>query len=183
MEAGFARLTHRSQPRRIAGLEDGNQDFFGGAGIGGALQNDQLARAQVWSDGARRLLDVAEVGLMIAVQRRGDADDDGVHLGDLGVGGGGAEASGMSLDDLAAGNARDVGVARVQRLDLAGIHVKAGDAETLLAEKQDQRQPNIPHANYTNASLPSGNTGFKFRGKCSRKQHENGLQSEIGNAV
>ena len=41
--------------------------------------------------------DVAEVGLVELIERGGNADDDGVHVGDFGVVGGGVEAGFLRL--------------------------------------------------------------------------------------
>ena len=74
--------------------------------------------------------DVAQVGLVVLVQRSGNADDDGVHLGDVGVVGGGAEALACAPPgSRLAGMRHDVGAAGVERVHLAGVDVEAGDAE------------------------------------------------------
>ncbi len=80
------------QAVRVAGFEQRNNDFLGGAGIGGALQHDQLALVNIGSDGLDGSGHVAQVGLVVLVERGGHADDDRVHLGDFGVVRGGAEA-------------------------------------------------------------------------------------------
>ena len=60
-------------------LENRNQHFFRGPGIGCALQNNNLPGAQMRRDRVGGVGDVAEVGLVIFVERRGDADDDRIH--------------------------------------------------------------------------------------------------------
>ena len=95
----------------VALFEDRNHDFFGGAGIGRAFEHYKLAGAQVRRDGFGRVRDVAEVGLVILVQRGRDADDDGVHLGQLGIVRGGFEALGAGLLNFAGQDADNVGTA------------------------------------------------------------------------
>ena len=73
-------------------LENRHHDFFGGAGVGCALENDQLAGLQMRRDGVGGVGDEAEVGFVILIERGGDADDDGVHLVHAGVVGGGGKA-------------------------------------------------------------------------------------------
>ena len=61
-------------------FKDRDHYLFGRAGIGCALQNYQLTRAQMRRNRLGRIRDVAQVGLVVFVQRRGDTDDDGIHL-------------------------------------------------------------------------------------------------------
>ncbi len=58
---------------------------FRGPGIRSALKDDDLTGMNVRRDRFRRGDDVAHVRLAVFVERRGDADDNGVHVGDLGV--------------------------------------------------------------------------------------------------
>ena len=61
-------------------LEDAAHELVGGAGVGGRLEHDELARAQRHLDLARRLLDEAHVRLALRGQRRRHADQDRVDL-------------------------------------------------------------------------------------------------------
>ena len=87
----------------------------------------KLAGAQVRRNGFGGVGDVAEVGFVILVQRGGDADDDGVHLGQPGIVRGGFEALGAGLLNFAGQDADDVGTALGQGRDLALIDIEAGD--------------------------------------------------------
>src|SRR5271157_176767 len=73
------------QTTLVQTLENRHQNFFGRAGIGRALQDDQLTRTQMRCDRFCRVADVAEIRLVMFVQRRGNADDDSVYAGDVAV--------------------------------------------------------------------------------------------------
>ena len=80
------------QAKLVFFFENRHHHFFGGAGISCALEHDQLAGLKMRGDGMRGVGDIAEIGLVILIQRRGDADDDRVHLFDVRVIGGGGKA-------------------------------------------------------------------------------------------
>ena len=122
-------------------FEDRDHHFFGGAGIGRALEHDQLPGAQMRSDGVSGVGDEAEVGFVIFVQRSGDADDNGVHGGDLRIVGGGGKAMRLGGLDFFGRDAIDVGAALGQGFDLAGVDVEAGDLEFLFAVQQASGSP------------------------------------------
>ncbi len=109
----------------VLALQDGNQDFFRGAGIGRALQNHQLSGAQMGRNRLRGLANVAEIGLVMFVQRRGDADDDGVHTRDVGVVGGGGETIGARGLNIGGSDAIDVGAARLKHVHFLLVDVEA----------------------------------------------------------
>ena len=140
-------------------LEDRDHHFFRGAGVGRALENDQLSGAQMGSDGVGGVGDVAEVGLVIFVQRSGDADDDGVHRGELRVVGGRGEALCFGGLNLFRSDAVDVGTALGQRIDFAGIDVEAGHLKFLLAVQQSQRKADVAQADDADAGLALLNSG------------------------
>ncbi len=83
VNARFVERARYFQAERIAGFEQRNDDLFGGAGVGGAFEDNELALMDVRRDGLYGSDDVAEVRFVIFVQGRGHADDDGVHVGDL----------------------------------------------------------------------------------------------------
>ena len=122
----------------IALLEKWNHDVFGGAGISGALEDDELSLLNVRSNRSNRAGDVAEVGLVILVERRGNADDDCVHGGDFGVVRSSAEAGLLRLPNFRGENADDVGTARIELADLVRCNIEAGDVKALFAEKQGE---------------------------------------------
>ena len=97
--------------------------------------------------------DVAEIGFVIFVQRRGDADDDGVHLRDLRIVGGGGKALRLGRLDFFRRDAVDVGTALGEGIDLARVDVEAGDGKLLFAEQQSQRQSDVAQADDADAGL------------------------------
>ena len=141
-------------------FQDRNHDFFGGAGVGGAFEHHQLTGAQVRRDGLGGVRDVAEVGFVILIQRRRDADDDGVHLGQAGIVRGGFEALGAGLLNFAGQDADDVGAALGQSRDLALINIEAGDPELLLGIQQGQGQTDVAEADNGDSRLTSFNLGL-----------------------
>jgi hypothetical protein len=72
-------------------LEDRQDALARGAGIGGGLQDDQLAGLQDVGDDLRGAEQRPEVGLAIGRQRRRDADDDRVAGAETGGAGRGLD--------------------------------------------------------------------------------------------
>ena len=52
MDTGLVDCARDFEAVRIARFEHGGNDFFGGAGIGGAFENDQLIEMHIGSDGS-----------------------------------------------------------------------------------------------------------------------------------
>ena len=100
---------------------------------------------------------VAQVGLVVLVERGGDADDDRVHLGDLGIVRRGAEAGLLRLLNLAGENAHDVGAAGVERAHLVRGDIEARHPEALAAEEQRQRQAHVSHPDDADAGFAGVN--------------------------
>jgi hypothetical protein len=94
-----------------------------------------------WGRWILRFGDVAEVGLVVLVERGGDADDDGVHLGDVGVVGGGAEAGFLRLLDLIREDADDVGAAAVELGDFGGSMSKPVTRKPSLLKRSASGRP------------------------------------------
>src|ERR1700683_2406926 len=105
------------------------------------------------SDGMRRIGDVAEVGFMVLIERSGNADDDGVHLLQLRVVGGGRETLRFGGLNFVSADAIDVGSTLRQSIDLALIDVEAGDQEFLLGKEQSEWEPHVPQADDSDARL------------------------------
>ena len=72
------------------------------------------------------------------------------------------EAGFLRLLDILRKNAHDVGAAGIQRADLVGCDVEAGDAKFFVAEQQCQRQAHIAHADNADAGLPGFDPLFEF---------------------
>ena len=94
-------------------FENGKDKFLGGAGIGGGLENDELALLQVRLDGQGGIFDVAQIGLATLIERSGHADDDGVGVLETRKVGGGAEM--LAVDELLDFGLRDVLDVRLAR--------------------------------------------------------------------
>jgi len=154
----------------IAGFETGDYQLFGCAGVGGAFEDDELAFLDVGRDGFDGAGDVAEVGLVVFVQRSGDTDDDGVHLGNVGVVGGRAEAGFPGLLDGLWKYADDVGAAAVELCYFGGFDVEAGDAEAFVAEEEGEREADVAHADDADAGFAGFHFAFQFfdPGGCER---------------
>ena len=89
---------------------------------------------QMRRDSLCRQFDVTQIGLAILVQRRGDANNDGIRLRQLRVVRGRAETALAGRLYLGRGNVVDVGGAAVQLLHFAGVNVKTGDRKFFFAE-------------------------------------------------
>ena len=122
-------------------------------------------------DGLDSADDVAQVRLVVVVERGGNADDDGVHEVDFGVVCGGGEAGLLGLLDCRGRNADDVRTAVVECVYLILRDVKAGDLEALVAEKQGQGQSYIPHADNADAGLARFHLADQFRERCALCAH------------
>ncbi len=118
-----------------------------GAGVGRALQDDELARPQRGGDLLGRLLDVGQVRVAAVVQRRRHADQQGVRLAQPPhVGGGHELAVGHVLGDPLGRNVLDVAAAGLELIDLGPINVEAHRLHTAGDEGADQRQADIAQA-------------------------------------
>ena len=143
------------QPVLVTLFQNWNHDFFRGSGIGRAFEDDQLAGAQVGRDGLGGVGNVAEVGFVVFVQRRRDADNDGIHFGDAGVVRRSFEAFGAGFLNFAGQDADNVRSALGQGRNFALIDIKACDLNLLLGIKQSQRQTDV-------AKTDDGDTGLTF---------------------
>ena len=131
---------------------------FRRAGIGGAFQHDQLPLVDVRSDGLDRPHDIAQIGFVVLIERSGHADNDRVHLGDLGVIRRRPEARLLRLPDGGGKDADDIGAAGVEGPYLVQGNIEARHPEALAAEQQRQRQADISHPHDPDAGL----AGFDF---------------------
>ena len=153
MNAGILGVASDFETVAIAFLDERDNDLLCGAGVGGAFEDYKLAFVELWGNGFDRAGDVAEVGLMVFVERSGDADDDHVHVGDFGIVGGGAEAGVPGFLDGRRKDTNDVGAAAVERVNLALLDIEASNLEGFAAEKERERQADVPHTDDTDAGL------------------------------
>ena len=127
---------------------------------------------QVRSNRLHRPGNVAQVRLVILVQRRGHANNDGVHLPNLAVVGRSPEAGLLRLLNHLRQNAHNVAAARVQRLNLVQRDIKTCHAKTLLAEKQSQRQTDVAHAHNAHTGLAAFDLFLEVgEGTCNDRIH------------
>ncbi len=110
-----------------------------------------------------RVGDVAEIGLVILVERRGDADDNRIHGGDLRIVGRGLEAVRLGRRDFLGRDAENVSAAARQGIDFAPIDVKTGHGKFLLAVEQRERQSDVAKSDDSDPSLPCINAAFQVR--------------------
>ena len=121
-----------------------------------------MTGAQMRSNGLRRVRDVAQVGFVILVQRRRDADDDGIHLGQARIVRRRLEALGAGLLNLARQDADDVGPALGQGRHLALVDIEAGHPKLLLGVEQGQGQADVAQADDGDARLPLFDLAFQL---------------------
>src|SRR6476659_3051666 len=120
-------------------------------------------------DSSRSIGDIAQVGLVILIQRGGNANDDGVHFGQTRVVRSCLETLGASLLNLTGQNADDVGTALHQGADFALVDVETGHAKLLLGVKQGERQTYVAQANNGNPRLTLFNLVFQLSNRTGRK--------------
>ncbi len=133
-------------------LDRRGDDLFGGAGVGGAFEDDELAGVEVGGDGGHGALDVAHVGgVAVVLEGCGDADEDGVELGDAGEVCGGREAVGVGGGDVGCGDAEDVAFAAGESGDLVGVDVEAEDGEAGEGEFECEGEADVAEADDADA--------------------------------
>ena len=110
----FVFLTRGDGAAQAASFQDGQDQLFRGTGISCGFENDELSFLQVWVNGESCLLDVTQIGFAALIKGRGNANQDGVALFELGKIRGGAEvAADDELLNLILGNVLDVGAAGI----------------------------------------------------------------------
>src|SRR5262249_8444817 len=151
-------LRFRLPPRRFHStlFQQRNQYILRCTGVSRAFKNNKLPFLEIWSDRLGRLHDVAQIRLVVLVQRCGHADDYRVHLTDTCKIGCSAETAPTRGLDLVRQNTEDVGSTFIQSFNFIMIDIKPGDRELLLTVEQGQRQAYIAEAD--NAYL--GSTAF-----------------------
>jgi len=135
-----------------AALQNGLHDLFGGAGIGGGLQADELAGPQVLTQGLGHADDVLQVGRQVLGQGRGHRDDDDIQVlraveGDLG-------AQTAALDrgpQVFLPDVVDVVFAPVDLGHPLGVALDAQHLEPGLSRLQREGQPDIAQAHDADA--------------------------------
>ncbi len=135
-------------------LEHRQCNFVGGPRVGGRLEHDQLAGVQVRRNAFERLHDVGQVRILGLAQRRRHADVSDIHVREFRAVGRGAKMAGLhDPRQLLLQDVRDVGVARIDRVDFAAIDVETGHVEASEREFHRQRESNVAEADDADASL------------------------------
>ncbi len=93
------------------------------------------------------LANIAEVGFMIVIERRGDADDEGVHVLSMGVLVGGPKALRGGSRNLRFRDAVNIRPAIIQGLNLFGVDIESSYGEAGFIEEKCQWQSDIAKAN------------------------------------
>ena len=133
--------------RQPSCVEAGLQLLAGGSGVSGGLQDDQLAGTEAASDLVRRASDVGEVRVAMPAEGRGDADEDGVALGQsVEVRRGLDAAASEGIGHALRADVPDVGLAAVKRLGLLRVDVEAEDGEAGFLEEEGEREADVPEA-------------------------------------
>src|SRR5437879_2234855 len=109
-----------------------------------------------------RVRDIAEVGLMIFVQRRRNANNDRIHFHQARVICCRRKAVCASCLNLFRGNPKYVGAAARQRFDLVLVNVKTGYWNVRLEIKKRQRESNVAQTDNCYASLTRFDFALQF---------------------
>ncbi|MDQ0597200.1 hypothetical protein QF037_001545 [Streptomyces canus] len=131
----------RGQTRTV--LQERAEQFLGGAGIGGRLQDDGGPGAQIAAEGDRRLLDVPQVGSALVQRGRHGHHRD---VEPAAVAGRFARSVGAVVQrraDPLGGDVLDEGLTGGQALDPPGVDVVADHLVTDLGGADGQRQPDV----------------------------------------
>ncbi len=103
-----------------------------------------MAFAEMLGDGLGGFDDVGHVGVAIFGEGGGDADDEGVALGEPGEIGGGVEALLIEeVADIGGGDVLDVALAGEKFFYLGGIDVESDAAEASAGEGADEGEANV----------------------------------------
>ena len=134
------------QPRL---LQERHEALAGGAGIGRGLEHHELAALQHARHAGGGAEQRAQVGLAVAGQRRGHADDHGVAARQLRVARG-REQPVADLGERLVGDVLHVALAALEPRDLRDVRVHAHHRMTRLAERDGQWQADVPHTDDAN---------------------------------
>ncbi len=130
-------------PGGKAGLLEQRRDALARrAGVGRGLEHDELIGLQHLGEAARGVDQRAEIRLAVARERRGHADDHSVGLGQPRVARGRVDLL-LQLAEQLGGDVLDVGVAGLDRLDLARVDVDGDHVAALSGEGNGERQADV----------------------------------------
>ena len=129
-------------------FKDRQNQLFGGVGRHRALEDDEVAGAQVLPDGPRRCLDVIDDGLIVRTERRADGHDDEVIIGEGAEIGRGAKPADSYVvgDELAEPRLRHSGLAQVDLVDDALSHVDARHRPAAISQHGTDHRADVAEA-------------------------------------
>ncbi len=137
---------------QAAGLEQGENDLAGGAGVGGGFENDQLSGTEAEGDFFGAFADEGEVGLAVVAEGGGDADEDRIGLRKAGKIGGGVESSGgFHVGDEGFAEVFEVIFAAVEGFGLGGVVVESDHVETGAVEGGEEGEADVAEADDADA--------------------------------
>ena len=131
-------------------FEDGDADFFGGAGVDGGFVDDDGAFGHDLADGFGGLDQRGEVGALGVVDGGGYGDDEDIAAAQLFRVGGEAELAGCG--EFGGFDFTGAVAAGLEFVDAALLDVEAGD-RVFLAEFNGQRQADVAQADYGDAGV------------------------------
>ena len=101
----------------------------------------------VGSYGLGGLPNIAKIGFVVLIKRRGDTDDQGIHIPGVGIFVCGPKAFCGSGGNLGLRYAIDIRPAVIKGLDLFGVNIESGHRKASFIEEESQRQSDITEAN------------------------------------
>src|SRR6476646_3680442 len=101
----------------------------------------------VRGNGFGGLANIAQVRFVVLIERRRDADNQGIHILGMGIFVRGPKALGASGGNLGWRDAIDIRPAIIQGLYLFRVDIEPSDGKAGFIEEQGQRQPDITKAN------------------------------------
>src|ERR1039457_1117013 len=172
MKSCVARIADRSESGWVTRFENRDKHFLSRTRIGCTLQNYELALAKVGRNCTGCLFDIAEVWLMIVVERSWYANDNGIQLRHFGICTGSTKSMRTSIRNFGCRNPNNVGFSGVESRDLFGIDIETGNSEALLAKEKRKGKANVPHAYDSNSGFARRNAGFHFGRYNGRYSHK-----------
>ena len=106
--------------------------------------------------------DVAEIGLVILVQRSWDADDNCIHRAELRIVSSRTESVFLGRLNFFCGDTVDVGPALGKSVYLAGVDIEARYLKPLIAVEQGQGKTDVAKADDSDARLTLLNFSFEL---------------------
>src|SRR5258705_397830 len=106
-----------------------------------------MIRLEVRSNGVTCGRNVAQIRLVVFIQRRWDRDNDRVHFLQTRVVGRCRKTLFPRLLDLRWQDPVDIGIPAVKGIDFVCVNIESQYLELLLAEEQAQRQPDVAESN------------------------------------